>query len=112
MSNLDNVFNLLVDPESGNIYHVSSLAQTCFGFSPEQLRGMNFSGIFHQPLKEIISDVHHAGYLKEVTLQMHESISPSATKAYASLMKIDNRAMLFVCVYGAQPLRACGESAA
>lgn len=107
MNHPDNVLNLLVDPDSGNIYHVSSLAKTYFGLTAEQLRGMNFSRIFRQSLEEIVAVVAQAGYLKEVTLYMHEPVTPATAKAYASLMQIDNRAMLFLCVHGlpgAKPL--------
>ncbi len=110
MNNPDNVLNLLVEPDSGNIYHVSSLAKSYFGLTAEQLRGMNFSRIFRQPLREIVAVVAQAGYLKEVTLHMHEPVTPATATAYASLMQIDNRAMLFLCVYGLQastPVNHC-----
>lgn len=102
MNKLDNVLNLLVDPESGNIYHVSSLAKTYFGVPSEQLRGMNLSRIFHQPIGDILASVDDGGYLKEVSLQMNESYPFSTAKAYASMMQIDKRSMLFLCIYGLQ----------
>jgi hypothetical protein len=100
MNNPDNVLNLLIDPDSGNIYHVSSLAQNHFGLPAEKLRGMAFSRVFRQTVADIVGVIDKADCLREVTLQMRDE-SPNVfdAKAFASLMTIDNRVMLFLCVF-------------
>lgn len=100
MNTPDNALNLLVDPDSGNIHHVSSLAKSHFGLPAEKLRGMAFSRLFRQTVTDIVATIGRADCLKEVTLQMREPFpGASDAKAFAGLMTIDNRVMLFLCVF-------------
>lgn len=95
----ESVLNLLVDPQSGNIFHVSTVARNDFGITPEKLRGTPLSQLFGPDFQEIVATVAQPGRLREITLHPRSTFSfPGPSRAYASLMTIDNRTMLFLCV--------------
>jgi len=104
MNSTDNILNLLVDPESGEIRHATSATSDCCGYKTEQLKKMNISQLFLQPLNTIIEKISHSEYLKVISLRMSGVAGEIAhAKVYASFMTIENQPMLFLCVFELTP---------
>jgi hypothetical protein len=100
MDNTDNILNLLVDPVSGEIRHATSANSDCCGYQAEQIRKMNVSQLFLQPLEAIIEKISHSEYLKVISLRLCTALGEIANaKVYASFMTIENQPMLFLCVF-------------
>jgi hypothetical protein len=96
----DNILNLLVDPQSGNIRHATLAHTDCCGYRVEQLKGMNIGQLFLQPLDGIIEKISHSEYLKVISLPLCAASGETVNaKVYASFMTIENQPMLFLCVY-------------
>jgi len=107
MNNTDNILNLLVDPESGEIKHATSATSDCCGYQTEQLKKMNISQLFLQPLSSIIEKISHSEYLKVISLRVSGELGEIANaKVYASFMTIENQPMLFLCVFELTPIHS------
>ncbi len=104
MNSTDNILNLLVDPESGEIRHATSATSDCYGYQTEQLKKMNISQLFLQPLDTIIEKISHSEYLKVISLRLSDISGEIVNaKVYASFMTIENQPMLFLCVFEPTP---------
>ncbi len=100
METSDNILNLLVDPQSGNIRHVTLALSHCCGYQAAQIKGMNVAQLFLQPLNTIIEKISHSEYLKVISLPIRTASGVTVNgKVYASFMTIENQPMLFLCVY-------------
>jgi len=104
MNSTDNILNLLVDPESGEIRHATSATSDCCGYKTELLKKMNISQLFLQPLNSIIEKISHSEYLKVISLRMSDVSGETVhAKVYASFMTIENQPMLFLCIFELTP---------
>lgn len=80
------VANLLVDPRTGGILHVSLTTGFFCGYTSERLRKMNVADLFLQPITDILKKLEGSDYLKEISLDATLSSGDTcATRAYASL---------------------------
>lgn len=100
MNDSDNILNLLVDPDSGDVRHASSSRPVCCGYPVELLKKMNVEQLFLQPLDGIIEKISHSEYLKVISLPLMAASGETITaKVYASFMTIEQQPMLFLCVF-------------
>ncbi len=100
MNDSDNILNLLVDPDSGDVRHASSSRPVCCGYPVELLKKMNVEQLFLQTLDSIIEKISHSEYLKVISLPlMTASGETVVAKVYASFMTIEQQPMLFLCVF-------------
>jgi hypothetical protein len=98
--NSDNILNLLVDPDSGDIRHATLALSRCCGYEASQLKKMNVTQLFLQTLDTIIGKISHSEYLKVISLPVRTASGDTVNaKVYASFMTIENQPMLFLCVY-------------
>jgi hypothetical protein len=100
MPQVDDVINLLIDPQTGGILHVSCSTEDFYGYAVPQLKSMNASEIFTVPVEEIVGKVRSSEYLKVISLGVRLATGLTCdAKAYASFVASGKSETLFLSIF-------------
>lgn len=100
MQQADGVINLLIDPQTGGILHVSCSTENFYGYAVQQLKSMNASEIFTAPVGEIVGKARSSEYLKIISLRVRLATGLTCdAKAFASFMASGKSETLFLSIF-------------
>lgn len=108
MADQNMAVNLLVDPESGEILHVSSGTTDIYGYPMEQVKTMKISDISQLSAREIGEKIGHSEYLQIIPLEIRLASGEILdARAYASLITANRSESLFLCIFNQEPEAPC-----